>query len=66
MSRDIVVLGLFIPSIVVTLLLGILFAALLDRLFKRFGVYEVVAYPALFCISVSVILFTSISLYIYR
>lgn len=66
MPRDTVLFGLFIPSIVVALFLCIALTALLDRLLKRAGVYGFVAHPALFCISVFVILFTSISLYIYR
>ncbi len=66
MSRDVYILGLFVPTLVLVFLFCIIAAGLLDRLFKRSGVYSAVAHPALFCIAVFVILFTSISLYIYR
>ena len=66
MPRDVAVLGLFIPAIIMVLLLCIVLTAALDKLLKRAGVYGFVAHPALFCISLFVILFASISLYIYR
>lgn len=66
MPRDLAVFGLFVPAIVMVLLLCIVLTAVLDRLCKRMGIYGVVAHPALFCISLFVILFASISLYIYR
>ena len=66
MPRDLAVLGLIIPTIVVVLLGCIAGMILLDRLFKRADIYSAVAHPALFCISVFVILFASIGLCIYR
>ncbi len=65
MPRDMVIFGLFIPTIVVVLFLCIALTAALDKAFKATGVYRAVAHPALFCISLFVILFASISLCIY-
>lgn len=66
MPRDVYILGLFVPTLVLVFLFCVIATGLLDRLFKRSGLYGVVAHPALFCIAVFVVLFASISLYIYR
>ena len=66
MPRDVYILGLFVPALVLVFLFCVMLTGLLDRLFKRCGVYNFVAHPALFCIAVLVMLFASISLYIYR
>lgn len=66
MPRDVYILGLFVPTLVLVFLFCLMLTGLLDRVFKHSGVYKAVAHPALFCMAVFVILFASISLYIYR
>jgi hypothetical protein len=66
MSRDIAILGAYVPAMVLLCIAGAGLTWLVDRLLGALGLYRVVWHPSLFRASLLVIICGALGLAVYR